>query len=127
MDTSVREGCGAFSPLLWVLCVATGWAPCPVMVTIWTLGASGGLKRTGEGDPRLSRSPPHGHPGPNQMSLCALSPRCLMGPFPRVSLETWEWASCSEVEWVDGTETDAPHLPDLQTIEADGTAQRLFL
>lgn len=50
--TSVREGCGACSPLLWVLCVATGWAPCPVMVTVRTLGTSGGLKWVGEGDPR---------------------------------------------------------------------------
>lgn len=54
-----------------------------------------------------------------------------MGPSLRVGLETWGWVSFSGVEWADGTETvleggtDGP--PDLQTIVADGTAQRLFL
>lgn len=95
---------------------------------------SGNLRwfRVGRGgDPGPSRSPPHGRPAPHRRLLCvSWSPRCLVGPSLRVGLETWEWVSFSGVEWADGSETvleggtDGP--PDLQTIVADGTAQRLF-
>lgn len=52
-DTSVpgwRDGMRLIQPLLWALCSATGWAPCPVMVILRTLGAPGRLKPTPGGE-----------------------------------------------------------------------------